>query len=470
MAYWEMQEKTGTLVADSAGTVSGTMQNGVTGGAMALLADPADSSLEYTLGSGHVTFGNNYNFINTEPFSIEFWMRPRTITTNFQRLVNKDWFTANNNRGGWNLSITSNAGGDKIRFVRHRNGNPNILNSAASAAINTTYHVVGTYDGATMRLYVNGVLEGSLASTINIPNTDVYALMTGRRPDVAQEFFDGFMNHTAFYSRALTPTEVADHHTLGTTAPSAKTVVTVTRDVSWNVQAQLTTTRDATWSVRANLITGRSLSWAVRQTVSTDRFLLWDVAGASSELLVSRALSWNIRSLMTTDRALSWHVRQSLGATRNLSWDIRDTFGISRQLIWNVDGVLATITIVRDLSWNVAALLTVNRDILWDNRQVVNIGRTLSWTVRTVIATERDIAWAVQNIAGADRILAWHIVGQTQVDRDVLWTVEALYVAPIPGRITLTATPLTTMVLSERLLTTMELDQRLVARMKLEEA
>ncbi len=46
----------------------------------------------------------------------------------------------------------------------------NALNSSTAVVLNQWVNIAGTYDGATMKLYVNGTLAGSLATTTFVPN------------------------------------------------------------------------------------------------------------------------------------------------------------------------------------------------------------------------------------------------------------------------------------------------------------
>ncbi len=68
-------------------------------------------------------------------------------------------------------------------------------------------HIAGTYDGATIRLYINGVIHGTTkASAVGSSGAEtsfeigVYNLTT---------YFDGFIDIPSFYKRALSAPEIA---------------------------------------------------------------------------------------------------------------------------------------------------------------------------------------------------------------------------------------------------------------------
>ena len=76
-----------------------------------------------------------------------------------RRIISKEWSDAAGSQG-WYLLHTAS----RLEFSRIRNS---VWNNASRAALTagTRYHVVITYDGTTMRLYVNGALAGSGGST-----------------------------------------------------------------------------------------------------------------------------------------------------------------------------------------------------------------------------------------------------------------------------------------------------------------
>ena len=85
--------------------------------------------------------------------------------------------------------------------------NEECARGATTLSANTWYHVVGTYDGATARIYVNGALDGSndFVST-GTGNTD--PLMIGGR-DNNTDMFDGAIDDVRLYDRALSDSEVS---------------------------------------------------------------------------------------------------------------------------------------------------------------------------------------------------------------------------------------------------------------------
>jgi len=77
----------------------------------------------------------------------------------------------------------------------------------------TRYHVVATYDGTRMRIYVNGVQLGSgQAKTGNMRNS-AQPLRIGAF--WTSDFWDGAIDEAAVYSTALSATQIQAHYTNG---------------------------------------------------------------------------------------------------------------------------------------------------------------------------------------------------------------------------------------------------------------
>lgn len=69
------------------------------------------------------------------------------------------------------------------------------------------YHVVGTYDGANIRIYVNGVLEGTKSCTGNFVSNPT-PLYFGSRGIYNDRNFNGNIDEVSIYSRSLTSEEI----------------------------------------------------------------------------------------------------------------------------------------------------------------------------------------------------------------------------------------------------------------------
>lgn len=73
------------------------------------------------------------------------------------------------------------------------------------------YHLAATYDGSTVKLYVNGVLENELANVSgSMGATDNLKFGYFKAADL--KAFNGYLDEVKIYGRALTDTEISNHY------------------------------------------------------------------------------------------------------------------------------------------------------------------------------------------------------------------------------------------------------------------
>ncbi len=111
----------------------------------------------------------------TNRITIEAWIN-RSVRGVQHSIMEK--YGCNAGQGGYVLRVTS---GDKLMFGTRDDCNVGTsLVGVTTLTSNIWYHVAGSWDGATMRVFVNGVLDGSLASTRN-PKSGNTPLKIGER-------------------------------------------------------------------------------------------------------------------------------------------------------------------------------------------------------------------------------------------------------------------------------------------------
>lgn len=78
------------------------------------------------------------------------------------------------------------------------------------AAMTTTWtHIVGTYDGANVRLYINGTLVSTMAKTGLLGYTDSTLRIGLAIPGSSLQYFKGWIDDVRIYGRAITANEVS---------------------------------------------------------------------------------------------------------------------------------------------------------------------------------------------------------------------------------------------------------------------
>jgi hypothetical protein len=93
--------------------------------------------------------------------------------------------------------------------------------STTPVAVGQFYHVVGTYDGTAVRLYVNGILEGQAAvsATVDYDTRPIFIGTSGET--VFDGKLAGIVDEASIYNRALDATEVAAMYAAGSAGKCA---------------------------------------------------------------------------------------------------------------------------------------------------------------------------------------------------------------------------------------------------------
>jgi len=81
---------------------------------------------------------------------------------------------------------------------------------------NNWHHAVGTYNGTTVSIFVDGVLQNSTAAgTIYYDNLGTDRAAIGRNGEFSNAYFNGSIDEVAIYNRSLTAAEVLAHYNSG---------------------------------------------------------------------------------------------------------------------------------------------------------------------------------------------------------------------------------------------------------------
>jgi len=109
---------------------------------------------------------------------------------------------------GYDLEKNRINGQDVFRFQVSSGGVQVPVNSTTTVLPGVWYHLAGTYDGTTVKLYVNGVLEGSATAgfPLNYGTEPVYFGTTGESFDGRLE---GALDEVSIYNRALSSNQIA---------------------------------------------------------------------------------------------------------------------------------------------------------------------------------------------------------------------------------------------------------------------
>lgn len=206
IAEYRMDEVSAGTVIDSSGNgLSGTLNGGVTVG-----------------GAGKVCRGYNFNgsnafvsvpttaLLNQGNITVMAWMRHSTASIkSWEAIVTKGdsayrlhlygggacSINGVNTTGGLSLGINGGCAGADI-------------NSGTVPVAGTWYHAAGTYDGSTIKIYVNGTLSASWPFSGAI-NSNSFPLYIGANAEQAGRLFSGDIDEVKIYSSALTAPQIS---------------------------------------------------------------------------------------------------------------------------------------------------------------------------------------------------------------------------------------------------------------------
>ena len=234
LAYWRLDETSGTTFNDIAGhasgpfnmTSSGTPTLDVTGimtdGSFNAAVDFEANSNQY----GLAVEDDTLKFLGTQAFTVEAWAKPESYREGssdpFRTIVSCFYsHTGGASEDGWRLGwhATDDGGPLAIHAERQTATTDSAVFSAYDYSTAETRYAVVTYDGTTLILYVDGVQVDTDATVVSIPDDRqtqcAIAVVdaVGSWTDFGEG--DGTFDELALYDRALTADEILEHYNIG---------------------------------------------------------------------------------------------------------------------------------------------------------------------------------------------------------------------------------------------------------------
>jgi hypothetical protein len=207
VAYYRFDEAAGTTATDSSGSGNhGTHVNGPSPSTLAApVTFPNRGSLRFDeTRSQAVRVPDAPSLSLTGPFTLAAWVRPSAAPTGNQGVIEKwDWDGARARRGYF---LRLEASRKPRAAVFDANGNGVDVPAVGPVPADVWTHVAAVFDGSTLRIYVNGAVQGT-APNAPAPADGASALEIGRSGGVSG--FDGNIDEARVYARALTGQEIA---------------------------------------------------------------------------------------------------------------------------------------------------------------------------------------------------------------------------------------------------------------------
>jgi chitodextrinase len=194
VAAYSFNQGSGTSVADA----SGSGNTGAIGTAAWTTAGKFGNALSFNGTSAKVTIADAASLRLTTGMTLEAWVSPTTVSSAWRDVIYK----GNDN---YYLSATTTSSGRPGAGAIF-SGSYGETFGTSSLALNTWTHLATTYDGTTLRLYVNGVQVSSKAQTGTMA-TSTNPLQIGGNAIYGQ-YFSGKIDEVRVYNGALTQAQV----------------------------------------------------------------------------------------------------------------------------------------------------------------------------------------------------------------------------------------------------------------------
>jgi concanavalin A-like lectin/glucanase superfamily protein/Big-like domain-containing protein len=297
VASYSFDEGTGATLVDH----SGQNNTGTISGATWTTAGRFGSALAFDGVNDWVTVADSVSLDLTSGMTLEAWVYPTAFTA-AQSVVLKE------TPGGLAYSLYSNDSGTPSTWVRLNgalSGNSSV--GTSQLPLNTWTHLSATYDGSTMRLFVNGTQVGTRA-VAGALTVSTGALHLGGNA-VWGEFFTGAIDEVRVYNRALTAAEILSDMSAPVVPPPAPPADTVPPTVSTisppanavnvarlaNVTAVFSEPMDASTITTSSVELRTAAGALVPTTVSYDATLQRLTMTAASRLLAGSVYRSTIR-------------------------------------------------------------------------------------------------------------------------------------------------------------------------------
>lgn len=273
LRYYRLDEPSGTTVYD----VSGQGQHGTTHGAL-------------TQGVAGLLSGDTDTCYTFAAASSQYVSCPTVgLPTGNAALSLGCWMTFAANPGGIQGLMVFYAGGNEIQLTLNSSGQVSatiLSTSVTSAALSTgvAHFVVLTWDGTTLKLYVDGASVGT-------PATPAWS-GTGAGPSLflgaaggPNYYYSGQIDEACYWSGALTATQVSNIYATGHSGASG----TLASAMSVPAGARLSFGSPAwsainTWQARMRYVSGQSSTWYPHYTDASD-YLACTLSGSTLALV-----------------------------------------------------------------------------------------------------------------------------------------------------------------------------------------
>ena len=194
VAAYSFSEGTGTAVAD----LSGSGNSGTIANATWTTSGKYGNALAFNGTNARITVNDSSALHLTTGMTLEAWVNPTTINSSWRDIIykgNDNYFLeATSSRAAYPAAGSTIGTTDAVVY------------GTSPLPANTWTHLAETYDGTTLRLYVNGAVVSNVALTGTIA-TSANPLQIGG-DSIYGQYFAGIIDEVRLYNFALTQAQI----------------------------------------------------------------------------------------------------------------------------------------------------------------------------------------------------------------------------------------------------------------------
>jgi hypothetical protein len=202
LAYWRLNETSGTVAHDELGNYPGTFQGNCTLGVAGALSD-GEPAVAFDGSSCSIVVGAVLPFDGTAAFSLEVWANITLSNGSVRWLISNN---TGNPKTGYSLSIVDTT----LWFEQDASGASTSYVATGLPSLDVFHHLVVTTNAKRQRIYVDGALAVETGFAVVQPSSPG-ALAFGVYVPTDPNQFAGTLDEIAFYDRELDPTVIAAH-------------------------------------------------------------------------------------------------------------------------------------------------------------------------------------------------------------------------------------------------------------------
>jgi hypothetical protein len=155
----------------------------------------------------YVSVPNSTKLDVTSKFTLSAWIKRDAVSSSLTNILRRE--------GGEVYSLYSGAGSEQVGVRFRDTSDVDHIGAGETVPSGTWQHVIGLYDGADLKLYVNGVLKQTNVIGSKSIKAGASDLVFGRNDNVVGRFFNGNIDDVAIWNTAISDDEIVGLYNAG---------------------------------------------------------------------------------------------------------------------------------------------------------------------------------------------------------------------------------------------------------------